>query len=92
MFHRTLPTKSMCVKVDIADGGNKAKDRISVLLACSAAGENLTPFVTGRSANPRGFQGLARSACPVSYSSNKKAWMTAELFQQWLDKLNSKIR
>ena len=89
LFYRALPTKSICVKGDGAKGGKKAKDRISVLLACSAEGEKLTPFVIGRNANPRCFKGLASSAClPVSYSSNKKAWMTAVLYQQWLDKLN----
>ena len=70
LFYKALPTRE------------KAKDRISILLACSAEGEKLTPFVIGRSANPRCFKGLASSAClPVSYSSNKKAWMTAVLFQ-----------
>ena len=93
LFYRSLPTKSMCIKGYGAKGGEKSKDRISVLFACSAEGEKLTPFVIGRNANSRCFKGLASSACiPVSYSSNRKAWMTAELFQQWLDKLNSKMK
>ena len=93
LFYRALPTKSMSVKGEEAKGGKKSKERITVLLACSAEGEKLMPFVIGHSANPRCFKGLASLAClPVSYSSNKKAWMTAELFQQWLDKLNSKMK
>ena len=91
LFYRALPTKSMSVKGEEAKGGRKSKERITVLLVCSAEGEKLRPFVIGHSANPRCFKGLASIAClPVTYCSNKKAWMTAALFQQWLDKLNSK--
>ena len=51
------------------------------------------PFVIGHSANPRCFKGLTSLAClPVSYSSNKTAWITVDLFQQWVDKLNSKMK
>ena len=66
LFYRALPTKSMCVKGDGAKGEKKTKDRISVLLACSAEGEMLTPFVIGRSANPRCFKGLASSDASLS--------------------------
>ena len=83
----------MPVKGEEAKGGRKYKERITVLLARSAEGEKLRPFVIGHSANPRCFKGLASLAClPVTYFSNKKAWMTPELFQQWLDKLNSKMK
>ena len=83
----------MSVKGEEAKGERKSKERITVLLACSSEGEKLRPFVIGHSANPRCFKGLASLAClPVTYFSNKKAWITAELFQQWLDKLNSKMK
>ena len=92
LFVRALPTCSMIVKGDQASGGKKSKDRISVLLACSAAGEKLKPFVIGRSARPRCFRGLTSPLClPVMYESNRKAWMTSNLFKQWLDKLNNKM-
>lgn len=92
LFYRALPSRSMVVKGDEAKGGKKSKDRISVLLACSAAGEKLMPFVIGNSAKPRCFRGLGSTLClPVMYAANKKAWMTADLFQQWLDKINSKM-
>ena len=93
LFFRALPSRSLTVKGDDCRGGKKSKDRISVLLACSAVGEKLTPFVIGHSARPRCFKGLASTLClPVTHSSNKKAWMTGDLFQQWLDKLNSKMK
>lgn len=46
----------------------------------------------GHSANPRCFRQLASHLCPpVKYVSNRKAWMTSNLFENWLDKLNSKM-
>ena len=83
LFFRALPSRSLTVKGDDCRGGKKSKDRISVLLACSAVGEKLTPFVIGHSARPRCFKGLASTLClPVTYFSNKKAWMTGDLFQK----------
>ena len=73
LFFRALPTHLMVVS-----GGKKSKDRISVLLACSAAGEKLKLFVIGRSARPCCFRGLTSPLClPVMYKSNRKAWMTS---------------
>ena len=73
LFYRALPTKSMKVKGEEARGGKKSKERITVLLACSAEGQKLKPFVIGHSAKPRYFKGLASLAClPVSYNSNKR--------------------
>ena len=54
-------------------------------------GEKLTPLVIGRSANPRCFRGV--TAClPVTYAANKKAWMTSDLFQSWLNTVNINMK
>lgn len=95
LFFRALPNRSLvhAAKGEQANGGKKSKDRVSVLLACSATGEKLTPVVIGRSAKPRCFRGLATTAClPVDYKSNKRAWMTSKLFEEWLDKLNQSMQ
>ena len=59
LFFRALPTRSMVAKGDDCKGGRIAKDRITVLLCCSATGEKLQPLVIGRSLNPRCFRGRA---------------------------------
>ncbi|XP_062511789.1 tigger transposable element-derived protein 6-like [Corticium candelabrum] len=70
LFYRALPSRSMVVKGDEAKGSKTAKERITALLARSAVGENLTPLVIGRSANPRCFRGV--TACfPVTYAAKK---------------------
>ena len=72
-----------CLQNQCAKGGKKfLKTEFAYLASCSAEGEKLTPFVICHSANPRCFKDLASPACLlVTYSFNKKAWMTAELFQ-----------
>ncbi|GFV14931.1 uncharacterized protein TNCV_3642931 [Trichonephila clavipes] len=42
--------------------------------------EKITPLVIGKSAKPRCFKGI--NSFPTKYRSNKKAWMTTELFNE----------
>ncbi|GFU91956.1 uncharacterized protein TNCV_3765811 [Trichonephila clavipes] len=44
--------------------------------------EKITPLVIGKSAKPRCFKGI--NSFPTNYRSNKKAWMTTELFNERL--------
>ena len=92
LFYRTLPGKSLVVKGDTCHGGKKAKDRVTVLLTCSATGERLKPLVIGRAENPRCFRGQNKSCLPVHYYHNRKAWMTGDIWKQWLNKLNNKLK
>ncbi|GFU62367.1 tigger transposable element-derived protein 6 [Trichonephila clavipes] len=52
--------------------------------------EKITPLVIGKSAKPRCFKGI--NSFPIKYRSNKKAWMTTELFNEWLVSLNSDMK
>ncbi|GFV90007.1 tigger transposable element-derived protein 6 [Trichonephila clavipes] len=52
--------------------------------------EKITPLVIGKSAKPRCFKGI--NSFPTKYRSNKKAWMTTELFNEWLVSLNSDMK
>ncbi|GFU95444.1 uncharacterized protein TNCV_4787791 [Trichonephila clavipes] len=42
--------------------------------------EKITPLAIGKSATPRCFKGI--NSFPAKYRSNKKAWMTTELFNE----------
>jgi len=61
-------------------------------LACSAAGEKLTPLVIGKVLNLRCFHGVDKGLLPVIYRANRKAWMTGLLFKEWLEHLDGKMR
>ncbi|GFW53228.1 tigger transposable element-derived protein 6 [Trichonephila clavipes] len=52
--------------------------------------EKITPLIIGKSAKPRCFKGI--NSFPTKYRSNKKAWMTTELFNEWLISLNSDMK
>lgn len=76
LFFRALPTRSLVVRGDEAKEGKKSKDRITVLLACSAIGENVTPLVIGHSAKPRCFRRFPSHLClPVTYRCFKQKSM-----------------
>ena len=92
LYFRALPTRSMVVKGDPRKGTKSSKERITALLAASATGEKLKPYVIGKSQNPRALRGMDKSLLTVTYKANKRAWMTSKLFSEWCDKLNSKMR
>ena len=73
-------------------GGKKAKERITLLLCCSATGEKLEPLIIGKSANPRCFRGINVRTLNIRYESNRRAWMTRDIFVAWLKSLNNKFR
>ena len=93
IFWKQLPTATLATRVDQAKGGKLAKDRITVLFCCSAAGEKLKPLVIGRSANPRAFKNKrAVVDVLVAYKFNQKAWMTTTIFKECLTALNDDMK
>ncbi|GFR94758.1 tigger transposable element-derived protein [Elysia marginata] len=51
--------------------------------------DKLPALVIGKAKNPRAFK--RTKTLPVCYSSNKKAWMTSALFEEWLKKLDRQM-
>ena len=68
---------------------SNTKERITVLLGCNAVGNNLKPLAIGKSARPRCFQGA--NMAEKDYHANKNAWMTSNIFEEWVRKLNNKM-
>ena len=56
VYYRALPTRGLVQKGEDAAGLKKNMNRVTALVACSAAGEKLKPFIIGKSKNPRAFQ------------------------------------
>ncbi|CAL1539922.1 unnamed protein product [Lymnaea stagnalis] len=92
MYYRSLAKTSMVEKDDSKKGIKTTKERMTVLLACSAAGEKLKPLVIGRTENPRCFKNVEKSSLGVDYEGNKNSWMTTTIFTSWLQKLNDRMR
>ena len=56
-----------------------------------ASGVKEKPIVIWKSANPRCLKRFDKSALPVNYFSQKKAWMSGEIMETILTKLNNRL-
>ena len=70
----------------------RGEDRITVLIACSAAGEKHPLLVIGKSAKPRAFKRYPTESVGITCRHNRKAWMTTYIFTEWLNNVNNKVR
>ncbi|GAU97015.1 hypothetical protein RvY_08378 [Ramazzottius varieornatus] len=90
-----LPNKSLIKKSQAKPKGCKLrKDRITVLLTCSATGERKMPLVIGTAKNLRPFvqAGLRDGRTKhlgFAYKNNKTAWMDTDIFTEYLEELNT---
>ena len=72
----------MVFKGESCKDGKFAKERLSIMLCCSAPGEKLKPLVIGNAARPRAFTQniVTPDNLQVTWKHNKKAWMTTAVF------------
>ena len=91
LYWRATPDGTLSFKGMEAPGSKVAKDRMTLLLACNMDGtEKLAPLVIGKSKNPRCFKNVKK--LPVDYEGNKNAWMTADIWKDWLRRVDNKMR
>jgi hypothetical protein len=86
-FHVLLDSTLSHVKQS-CKGGKQGKDRITVVLTCSTLGEKLSPWIIGKSKNPRTFHKQDMNKLKVKYTNSAKAWMMNPIFNQYLKKLD----
>ena len=69
-------------------GKKKDRFRITIGLACNADGsEKDEPIFIGRSKNPRCFEKKDPQSRGFYYRSNKTAWMTTDLFDEYVSNI-----
>uniref|UniRef100_A0A6B0V6J3 Putative tigger transposase n=1 Tax=Ixodes ricinus TaxID=34613 RepID=A0A6B0V6J3_IXORI len=86
LFYKMLPTKTFAAKDADVKGQKQAKDRITVLFGANMTGEHKLPLlVLGKAEKPRCFK-IARlpPANELIYRNNKKAWVTAAIFAEYV--------
>jgi len=86
-----MPDKTLAFKNEKCNSGEYSKERLTLLLAINMTGtDKLKPLLIGKSKNPKCFTGI--KSFPVEYTANKKAWMTSELFVEWLLRIDSQMK
>lgn len=86
LYWKCLPQKTLAYETEKnAPGHKKQKQRITVLCCANASGSHFLDLgVIGTARKPRAFSKMKKdSSLPVSYYSNKTAWMTVEIFSDW---------
>lgn len=88
LFYRAMPNRTIALNGAKCRGGKLAKERITVLLACSSNGEKYKLLVIGKSVHPRCFKGMKTSDLPAFYLSNRKSWMTSSILNDFMHEFN----
>lgn len=74
-------------------GTKKNKDRVTILLTCNSTGtEKLNPLFIHKYQNPRPLRGIKKDTLPVDYYWNNTSWMQVSIWNDYLKKLNKKMR
>ena len=90
LFFKLTPDKTLEFKSVQCQGGKRSKERITVMVCANMSGTDKLPLlVIGKYANPRCFKNL--KTLPTQYESNKKSWMTSDIFTSWLKKIDKKF-
>ena len=61
-FYKCLPDRTHVFKNETCAGGKMSKERLSVLVAASMAGEKLPLLVIGKAAKPRCFKNVKKTS------------------------------
>lgn len=89
LFNEWLPDKTMTVKNEICHGNRRRKERIAILVAVNMSGtEKVKPLLVGKPKKPGCFADY--KSLLLYHAASKKAWMIAELFADWLVKVDEK--
>ena len=90
-FWSALPDRGFAQKGSQCKGGKKAKQRITVALIANACGGREKAIVIWKSEKPRYFKGIDVNQLPVKYFSQSKAWMTGDILDTILSKINRQL-
>ena len=93
-FFKALPEKGLVEKGKKAKGGKKSKQRLTVAFFLNAAGQKIDqPDVIWKSKLPECFKKSKDPSRPfdANYYSNPKSWMTSEVMEAVLTRLNQKL-
>uniref|UniRef100_A0A2I3GC45 JRK like n=1 Tax=Nomascus leucogenys TaxID=61853 RepID=A0A2I3GC45_NOMLE len=89
LFWKCLPSRISIIKGKCTVPGHKSiEERVTIMCCANATGlHKLKLCVVGKAKKPRSFKSTDTLNLPVSYFSQKGAWMDLSIFRQWFDKI-----
>ncbi|XP_073897397.1 tigger transposable element-derived protein 4 [Castor canadensis] len=91
LLYRMLPTNTFAFKGETCSIGKLCKDRVTVVVGTNMDGsEKLPLLIIGKNPSPHCFKGI--KSLPVDYEANRMAWMTSDIFERWMQKLDEKFQ
>ena len=85
LYYRATPDGPLCYCHEKLSGSKKAMERNTVLCCSNLTGtDKCKLLVLGKSLRPRCFKNFNMDNLPVIYRANKKAWITSQIFTEWL--------
>lgn len=89
LYFRALPEHTYVFKNEKTRGTKTSKERITILCCASMDGEKRKLLAIGKSKNPLCFKGVKN--LPVDNIANSNAWMTKEIFTEWVTKWDNEL-
>lgn len=85
LFWKKMPARTYISRdAKVASGFKVAKDRLTLLFCGNASGDfKCKPLLVYRAENPRALKNKKKADLPVFWRSNRKAWVTAQIFEDW---------
>ena len=91
LFYSMAPDRTIASRQ--IEGSKKNCTRITIAFTANADGTHkLEPFIIGNATRPRCFKKKTGEELGFYYRNNKKAWMTAMFFQEWIQKFDQEMR
>ena len=88
LFFKCAPLRRMAFKSEKCHGGKHSKERLSISFTVNSTGSKKRKLlIIGKSTNPRCFKNI--KSLPVDYTANKKAWMTNDIWLNYLQKFDN---
>jgi len=90
LFYKLQADHSLATKQ--LEGRKQDKERLTVVICCNADGSEKVPlWIIGKYAKPRCFKNVNMSGLNCEYRSNKRAWMTSVIFEEYMRWFDNKM-
>ncbi|NWX15724.1 TIGD4 protein, partial [Aegotheles bennettii] len=91
LLYQMLPHNTFAFKGETCSVGELSTERITLVVGANMDGsEKLGLLVIGKTKSPGCFKDV--KSLPVDYEANDMAWMTSEMFEQWMHKLDDRFQ